>query len=84
MLPAHAVAKPACLPAGKFVLFQMDRARQAHGEGSPAAAGLEAALAAADFSSPQALAGLPLAERWIVSRLHQVVCCCLLVNSQSV
>lgn len=31
-----------------------------------------AALAAADFSRPNALAGLPLTERWMLSSLHQV------------
>ncbi|KIY92089.1 valyl-tRNA synthetase [Monoraphidium neglectum] len=30
-------------------------------------------LAAADYSSPAALAGLPLTERWVVSSLHQLV-----------
>jgi len=54
--------------AGKFVLFQLDRARAAG-----AADGLEASLAADDYSTPEALAALPLAERWIVSRLHQVI-----------
>ena len=29
-------------------------------------------LAKADFSTAQALDGLPLAERWILSSLHQV------------
>jgi len=33
---------------------------------------LDVQLAAADFSTPQALQALPLAERWIVSRVHQV------------
>ena len=32
-------------------------------------------LAAADFSAPAALAGLPLTERWVVSALHQVRRC---------
>lgn len=31
-----------------------------------------AALAAADFSRPDALAALPLTERWMLSSLHQV------------
>lgn len=53
--------------AGKFILFQLERARAARN-----ADGLEASLAADDYSSPEALAKLPLAERWIVSRLHQV------------
>ena len=32
-------------------------------------------LAAADFSTQQSLADLPLVERWILSALHQVHCC---------
>ena len=32
-----------------------------------------ASLAAADYSSPQALASLPLTERWVVSSLHSLV-----------
>jgi len=30
-------------------------------------------LSAADYSSPAALASLPLTERWVVSSLHQLV-----------
>ena len=30
------------------------------------------ALAAADFSRPETLHGLPLSERWVLSSLHQV------------
>lgn len=56
------------LPAGKFILFQMERARSAGADG----AALEARLSAADFSSQAALEALPLAERWIVTRVHQV------------
>ena len=33
------------------------------------------ALRSADFSSPAAVAALPLTERWIVSLLHQVGGC---------
>jgi hypothetical protein len=54
--------------AGKFILFQMERARAAGADG----AALEARLAAADFSSQAAVDALPLAERWIVTRVHQV------------
>jgi valyl-tRNA synthetase len=47
--------------AGKFVQMQLascsDTQRQA--------------LAAADFSAPHSLQGLPLAERWVLSSLHQ-------------
>ena len=38
----------------------------------PDSSELEGQLAAADFSTPERLQSLPLAERWIVSRLHQV------------
>jgi len=41
-------------------------------EGEEALRALEGRLALADFSTSQALERLPLAERWIVSRLHQV------------
>ncbi|KAF5828074.1 tRNA synthetases class I-domain-containing protein [Dunaliella salina] len=57
--------------AGKFILFQMDRAKAAGSE--EAGLALNEQLAQADFSTPQALQALPLAERWIVSRVHQVV-----------
>uniref|UniRef100_A0A7S3R9D9 valine--tRNA ligase n=1 Tax=Dunaliella tertiolecta TaxID=3047 RepID=A0A7S3R9D9_DUNTE len=56
--------------AGKFILFQMDRAKAA---GSADGQDLHEQLASADFSTRQALEALPLAERWIVSRVHQVV-----------
>ncbi|KAK9917842.1 hypothetical protein WJX75_008794 [Coccomyxa subellipsoidea] len=49
--------------AGKFLQMALDQA-------APADA---AAAAAADFSRPESLAELPLAERWILSSLHQVV-----------
>ncbi|KAJ9523893.1 hypothetical protein QJQ45_020096 [Haematococcus lacustris] len=65
--------------AGKFILFQMERARASGAD----MAALEARLAAADFSSQAALEALPLAERWIVSRLHQVGHGCLLVLERS-
>lgn len=48
--------------AGKFLQMALDQA-------APADA---AAAAAADFSRPELLAELPLAERWILSSLHQV------------
>lgn len=48
--------------AGKFIALQL--------EGVPDAE--LAALAGADYSRPGALAGLPLAERWVLSELHQV------------
>ena len=35
-------------------------------------------LSAVDFGTPASIAALPLAERWIVSQLHQV--CWLLVS----
>lgn len=40
--------------------------------GAESGQALDAQLAAAEFSTPQALEALPLAERWIVSRVHQV------------
>ncbi|CAL8463583.1 g3117 [Coccomyxa elongata] len=49
--------------AGKFLQMALAQA---------SSSGL-AALAAADFSRPDALAGLPLTERWMLSSLHQVV-----------
>ncbi|GFH06428.1 uncharacterized protein HaLaN_01058 [Haematococcus lacustris] len=57
----------------------MERARASGAD----MAALEARLAAADFSSQAAVEALPLAERWIVSRLHQVDHGCLLVSGQS-
>lgn len=49
--------------AGKFILFNLEQLDDREWQ----------ELAGADFSSPDALADLPLAERWIVSALHQVV-----------
>jgi valyl-tRNA synthetase len=49
--------------AGKLVLLSLDALPD----------GERAALADARFDSPEALARLPLAERWVVSRLHAVV-----------
>ena len=48
--------------AGKFILFNLEQLDDREWQ----------ALAAADFSSHDALADLPLAERWVVSALHQV------------
>ena len=48
--------------AGKFVLMACEAADEA----------AKADLARADFSSPEAAAQLPLAERWILGALHQV------------
>ena len=48
--------------AGKFITLQLEAA----GEGELAE------LAAVDLSEPEALMGLPLAERWVLSELHQV------------
>ena len=48
--------------AGKFITFNTDKLGEPEWE----------ALQGADFSTPHALAALPLAERWIVSLLHQV------------
>ncbi len=48
--------------AGKFILGGLDGARDAEW----------ASLAAADFGGQGTLVGLPLAERWILSSLHQV------------
>jgi hypothetical protein len=61
-------------PSGKFILFQMERARAAGVDG----AALEARLSAADFSSQAAVDALPLAERWIVTRVHQVRTTCMI------
>ena len=48
--------------AGKFILFNLEQLDDRKWQ----------ELAGADFSSPDALADLPLAERWVVSALHQV------------
>lgn len=48
--------------AGKFILFNLDQLNDHEWQD----------LAGADFSSPDALVQLPLAERWVVSALHQV------------
>ncbi len=48
--------------AGKFILFNLEQLDDREWQ----------QLAGADFSSPDALADLPLAERWVVSALHQV------------
>ena len=52
--------------AGKFIALQLESSSDAE----------LAALAAADFSRSKALAGLPLAERWVLSELHQVPTLC--------
>ena len=39
-------------------------------------------LAAADYSTPQSLTDLPLVERWILSALHQVRCCPVVIVRQ--
>jgi valyl-tRNA synthetase len=49
--------------AGKFILFQLEKASDESW----------AQLAAADFSSQEAVAALPLTERWVVSATHQLV-----------
>ena len=48
--------------AGKFILFNLEQLNDKEWS----------ELAQADFSSPGALKQLPLAERWVVSALHQV------------
>ena len=48
--------------AGKFILFNLEQLEEAERQ----------ELAAASFSSPDALRQLPLAERWVISALHQV------------
>lgn len=48
--------------AGKFIALQLEAAGEDEW----------AELAAVDLSEPEALAGLPLAERWVLSELHQV------------
>lgn len=48
--------------AGKFILFNLEQLDDHEWQ----------ELAGADFSSRDALADLPLAERWVVSALHQV------------
>ena len=48
--------------AGKFILFNLEQLNDTEWQD----------LAKADFSSPESLAGLPLAERWVISALHQV------------
>ncbi|GBF93255.1 valyl-tRNA synthetase [Raphidocelis subcapitata] len=47
---------------GKYILFNLEKVDDAGW----------AELAAADFSSPAALAALPLAERWVVSGTHEL------------
>ena len=49
--------------AGKFILFQLDKASEE----------TWSQLAVADFSSQEAVAALPLTERWVVSATHQLV-----------
>ena len=51
--------------AGKFLQMQLGACSDSE----------LADLAAADFSTEQSLADLPLVERWILSALHQVRCC---------
>ena len=48
--------------AGKFILFNLEQLNDREWQ----------ELAGADFSSRDVLADLPLAERWVVSALHQV------------
>ena len=48
--------------AGKFILFNLEQLEEAEWQ----------ELAGAEFSSPDALRQLPLAERWVISALHQV------------
>ncbi len=48
--------------AGKFILFNLEQLDDHEWQ----------QLAGADLSSPDALADLSLAERWVVSALHQV------------
>ena len=48
--------------AGKFILFNLEQLDDSDWQD----------LTRADCSSPDALAQLPLAERWVVSALHQV------------
>lgn len=48
--------------AGKFILFNLEQLNDHEWQD----------LTGADYSSPDALAQLPLAERWVVSALHQV------------
>ncbi|MEW5311032.1 MAG: hypothetical protein WDW38_002779 [Sanguina aurantia] len=49
--------------AGKFVIFQLDKAPESEWE----------QLRGVDYSSAETMASLPLAEKWIVSLLHQVI-----------
>ncbi|KAG1680013.1 hypothetical protein FOA52_007077 [Chlamydomonas sp. UWO 241] len=49
--------------AGKYVLLMLSKTDEAEW----------AAASTADFSTPEALASLPLAERWAVSLLHQTI-----------
>lgn len=58
--------------AGKFILFNLEQLDKEEWSG----------LAQADFSSPGALAQLPLAEQWVISALHQV-CLALSADLQS-
>lgn len=50
--------------AGKFILFNLEQLGDGDWQD----------LARADFSSPASLTALPLAERWVISALHQVGC----------
>lgn len=54
--------------AGKFILFNLEQLDDTEWQD----------LAQADFSKAGSLTDLPLAERWVVSALHQVrMLCCL-------
>ena len=58
--------------AGKFLQMQLTACTDSE----------LADLAAADYSTPQSLANLPLVERWILSALHQVRCCPVMIVRQ--
>lgn len=58
--------------AGKFILGNLGGNGSRGSGGGGSGAGDWQSLAQADFSAPEALQGLPLTERWILSSLHQV------------
>eukprot|EP00798_Chlamydomonas_sp_ICE-L_P028849 gene28849-32037_t len=69
--------------AGKYVIQMLQRAHEANGkyvilmlqkadEGASASGGEWSRLASSDFSTPGAMEGLSLSERYIISMLHQI------------
>lgn len=56
--------------AGKFILYNLEQLEDSEWQG----------LAHADFRGSDSLEGLPLAERWVVSALHQVTTPCCMIR----